>query len=76
MADAGKIAVKGFNASTSIKYVVLEGFGIAAATLQASLVTRGFGTVNTHLLVLNGFSANPVASGGVVFWIFGDAVIS
>lgn len=76
MADTGKIATEGFGAG-AIKYVVLEGFNTnAGGTVNACLVTLGFGVANIHKIALLGFVPNgssPSSSGA--FYIFGDAVV-
>ena len=76
MADTGKIATEGFGAG-AIKYVVLQGFNTnVTGTVNACLVTLGFGVANTHKIALLGFvgaGAGPTSAGA--FPIFGGTVI-
>ncbi len=77
MADTGKIAIEGFSAG-AIKYVVLQGFNTnVTGTVNACLVTLGFGLANTHKIALLGFvgsSVGPTTTGA--FPIFGGTVIA
>lgn len=75
MPDTGKIAIGGFSAG-AIKYVALDGFipNPSGTTLNACIVSGGFGNANTHKLVIDGFTMPGVTSGA--FYIFGDTVIS
>ncbi len=76
MADTGKIATEGFSAG-AIKYVVLQGFNTnITGTVNACLVTLGFGLSDAHKVALLGFvgaGSGPATSGA--FPIFGGTVI-
>ncbi len=75
MADTGKIATEGYGAG-AIKYVALEGFNTnVTGSVNACIVTMGFGVANAHKIALIGFTgAGAVAAAGA-FYIFGDTVV-
>lgn len=74
MADTGHVTIRGFKAG-AIKYTALRGYvpNPAASTLNACLVSRGFGIANTHKPALRGYVA--VASSSGAFWIFGESIV-
>lgn len=76
MADTGHVAIRGFKAG-AIKYVVLRGYK-SAPPPNACVTTRGYGTANTHLRALRGFSSNPSGGGGTgsSFCIFGGSILT
>jgi hypothetical protein len=77
MADTGKIATEGFGAG-AIKYVVLQGFNTnVIGTVNACIVTMGFGLSNAHKIPLIGFvGASSVGSSGAFPVIAGGTVIA
>lgn len=75
MADTGKIAIEGFSAG-AIKYVVLQGFNTnVTGTVNACLVTLGFGVSNAHKIALIGFVGASSPSSAGAYPIFGGTVI-
>jgi hypothetical protein len=77
MADTGHIAIEGFKAG-AIKYVVLEGFvpNPLSFTLNACIVTMGFGIANTHKVALLGFVPGTFTpTSARAFYIFGESVV-
>jgi hypothetical protein len=75
VADTGKIAVEGFSAG-AIKYVVLQGFvPNPSGTVNACLVTLGFGAANSHKVALLGFVGVTAPTTTGAYPVFGGTVI-